>query len=419
MVALALPLVLAAAPQASAATTGGGFAEAYGLLADATLLQGNVPVLIGPLSPVASSCPPGGSKTAQLLNVPASPVVSAGALNTGAGTACTTGARSLASAQTLAAKVLEAAAPATISADAITSTALVTCAAAPTASTKIVNLSVGGTVVPLPAEIPPNFDLLPQVFAPLGLRVILNEQHPAASGRGIVVNGVHVIASGTGVLPVGGAVIRGDVVVSHASVGGACPDGPGSVLGGLPAPDITFSKTGTPASIHAGDTVTYSATVRNTSTTPCEVLKLIDHVAPPFTLVSSSGPLGTALDKPAPVRTDGGIDAILRPTGVTIAAGASVVQSFTVVAKGDAIAGTYYDTLEIYCGANGNFVSGPLAPVTITPVVAQAPAAGGAGAPGTTVPTLPQTGGAPAAAAAALLLLLLSAFGIRQVRARG
>lgn len=420
MVGLALPLVVAAAaPSAVAATsTAGGFAEAYGILADTTLLQGNVPVRIGPLAPVASSCPPGSTKTAQLAAVPASPVADARVLNTGAATACATAVKSMASAQTLNAKVVEVVQPATIRTDEITSTADISCTTAPVASTKIVNLSVGGTVVPLPTDIPPNFDLLPQVLGPLGLRVILNEQHPAASGRGIVVNGLHVIASGTGALPVGGAVIRGDIIVSHASAGVVCPGGPGSVNGGLPAPDITFSKVGTPASIHAGDAVTYTATVKNTSTTPCEVLKFIDHIAPPFTLTSSAGPFGTALVTPAPVRTDGGVDAVLRPTGVTIAPGASVVQTFNVVAKSDAAVGTYYDTLEIYCGKNGNFVSGPLAPVTITKVAAPAPVAKPRpAAPPAPVVELPRTGGAPLVAGAAVLMLA-AGFGVRQLRTR-
>ena len=418
--ALLVPLVLAVgAPPASAATAvGGGFAEAYGLLVDATLLQGNVPAVVGPLAPSASSCPPGGAKTTELLAVPASPVADAGVLRTGAGTACATAARSLASAQTLDATVLQAAAPATITADAITSTAKVSCTTAPAASTEIVNLTVGGTPVPLPAVVPPNFDLLPQVLGPLGVRVILNEQHPAASGRGIVVNGLHLIASGTGALPIGGAVLRGDVVISHASVGVVCPGGPGSTNGGLPAPDITFAKTGTPASISAGDRVVYAATVRNTSTTPCEVLKLIDHVAPPFTLVSSAGPLGTVLDAPAPVRADGGVDAVLRPTGVTIAPGASVVQRFTVVAKAGAAPGTYYDSLEIYCGVNGNFVSGPLAPVTIVPAVTpQEPPAAGPAAPVSTVPVLPVTGGLSPLSGLALLALG-GAFGVLRLRRR-
>ena len=416
--ALVLPFLLVGAPPASAATLSGGFAEAYGVLVDATLLQGNVPVVVGPLAPAASSCPPGGIKRAELLAVPASPVATAGVLTSAAATDCTTATRSLASARTVDASLLEVVAPATITADAITSTAGVTCTTAPSASTEIVNLAVGGTVVPLPAVIPPNFDLLPQVLGPLGLRVILNEQHPAASGRGIVVNGVHVIASGTGAVPIGGAVLRGDVVVSHASVGVVCPGGPGSVTAGLPAPDITFAKTAAPRSVKAGDTVVYTATVKNTSATPCEVLKLIDHVAPAFALVSSAGAFGTVLDDPAPVRTDGGVDAVLRPTGLTIAPGASAVQRFTVTAKAGAAPGTYYDTLEIYCGANGNFTSGPLAPVTVLPpvVVAEPPAPGPA-IPVATVDTLPVTGGAPLVAGLALLVMV-AAFGLRRARTR-
>lgn len=414
--ALALPLVLVASPSpALAAPAGGGFADAYGILADATLLAGNVPVVIGPLAPVSSSCPPGGSETDQLIGVPASPVVAAGVLDTGAATDCA-GLAARASAQTAGAVVLEAAAPLTIRTDAITSTADASCAASPAGSTQILNLSVGGTVVPLPAEIPPNFDLLSEVFGPLGIRVILNEQHPAASGRGIVVNGLHLIASGTGALPVGGAVLRGDVIISHAQAGVVCPGGPGSDLAGLPAPDITFDKTASAQRIAPGDTVTYTATLTNSSQTPCEVLKAIDHIASVFTLVSSSGPLGSELEDPAPVRSDGGVDAVLRPSDVVLAPGASVVQTFTVTANDDAAPGVYHDTLEIYCGANGNFVSGPLAPVEIAravvvaaevpfvaPVISSAPE------------QLPRTGAAPALAVGATLALLATA-GLRRRR---
>jgi hypothetical protein len=93
-------------------------------------------------------------------------------------------------------------------------------------------------------------------------------------------------------------------------------------------------------------------------------LKFVDHIAPAFELVSSAGPLGTALEKPAPSRGDGGVDAVLRPTDVVIGAGKSITQLITVTVKDDATPGTYYDTLEIFCGPNGDFVSGPLAPVT-------------------------------------------------------
>ncbi len=412
-VLLPLGVVVTSTPATAATVPAGGFADAYGLSIDTTLLQGNVPVKVGPLAPVASSCPPvGGSKTAQLLQAGDAQVAKAAVLNTGAGTDC--GAKkSLASAQVTDINALGVAAPIAIHADAITSTAAVGCATAPTGSTVVTNLTVGGTVVPLPTTIPPNTDLLPQVFGPLGLRIILNEQHPASSGRGLVVNGLHIIGSNTGVIPVGGGVLRGDVVISHAVAGVVCPGGPGGTNGSLPKPDISFTKVATPSSIKAGATVTYTATVTNTSTTGCEVLRFIEHVAPPFDLVSSAGAFGTKLDAPAPVRTDGGVDAVLRPTGVVIGAGKSVTQTFTVKAKDSAAPGTYYDSLEIYCGPNGDFVSGPLAPVTITAVVATPPRVN---RPVTVVsgpPQLPRTGGAPLAAGAACLVLA-AAFGLRR-----
>jgi hypothetical protein len=59
------------------------------------------------------------------------------------------------------------------------------------------------------------------------------------------------------------------------------------------------------------------------------------------------------------------VDAVLRPTDVVIGAGKSITQTITVKVKADATPGTYYDTLEIFCGPNGDFASGPLAPVTV------------------------------------------------------
>lgn len=411
--ALALPIVLASAVPAQAATPpAGGFAEAYGLSIDTTLLQNNVPVKVDPQAATASSCPPAvGTKSASALGAGDAQVARADVLNTTAGTDCT---KPTATARAQAANVdaLGAAAPLAIHADAITSTSSTSCTAVPVGSTVVTNLTVGGTAVPLPTEIPPNTDLLPQVFGPLGIRVILNEQHPAASGRGLVVNGLHIIASNSGALPIGGGVIRGDVIVSHAVSGVVCPGGPGSTNGDLPAPDISFAKVATPTTVQAGDTVTYKATVSNTSTTDCEVLRFIEHVAPAFDLVSTSGPLGTTFDDPPPARADGGVDAVLRPVGVVIAAGKSVVQTFTVKVKDGAAPGTYYDSLQIFCGLNGNFVSGPLAPVTVT--AEQAPPVV---TPPVTVdtPQLPRTGGAPLVAGAALLLLL-TGFGLRRMR---
>lgn len=393
----------------------GGFAEAYGLQVDTTVLAGSLPVDIGPLAPVASSCPPASApKTAEVLGPVGDPAVAqVDVLRTGAATDCVSK-TSLGTAQTTNLDALNAAAPIAIHADVITARSQTTCSAAPVGSTVFVNLTVGGTPVPLPTDVAPSTDLLPQVFGPLGLRVILNEQHPAATGRGLVVNGLHVIAAGGGALPIGGVIIRGDVVVSHAVSGVVCPGGPGSSTGGMPKPDISFTKTAAPLTAHAGDTVTYTATATNTSSSPCEVLRFVEHLAPAFDLVSTAGPLGTAVDSPAPVRTDGGVDAVLRPTTVTIAAGKSVTQMFTVKVKAGATPGTYYDSLELYCGLNGDFVSGPLAPVTVVADQSQ-----GSKGPVTVVSgpavRLPRTGGAPAVAVVALALLV-SALGLRRLR---
>jgi uncharacterized repeat protein (TIGR01451 family) len=421
LAAPALLILLPFATSASAATvTAGGFAEAYGLMVDTTLLQGNVPVAIGPLAPVSSSCPPNGAaKTAEVLGPVGDPrVAQVDVLRSGAGTDCTKE-DSLASAQTTNLDALGAAAPVAIHADLITATSQTSCAAAPKGSTVFTNLTVGGQAVPLPTSVDPNFDLLPELFGPLGIRVILNEQHPAASGRGLVVNGMHIIAANTGALPVGGGVIRGDVIVSHAVSGVVCPGGPGSDNGGLPAPGITFAKTAAPLTPEAGDSVTYTATVHNSSSAACEVLKLVDHIAPAFDLVSTAGAFGKDTDTPAPARTDGGVDAVLRPTSLTIAPGASAVQTFTVKVKDKAVPGTYYNSLELYCGVNGDFVSGPLAPVTVT-----ATGTLGSGTVPTSATTsqepasatLPRTGGSPLMALGGLLLIT-AGYALRKVRA--
>ena len=403
---LALPLGLLVGGTAQAAAVPvGAFGEAYGLSIDTTILQGNVPVKVGPLAPAASTCPPvGGTKTAQLLGGGDAQVAKAAVLNTSANADCG-GKKALSTAQVTNVDALGLAAPIAIHADAITSSAGIGCATAPAGSTVVTNLTVGGTVVPLPTTIPPNTDLLPQVFGPLGLRVILNEQHPASSGRGLVVNGLHIIASNTGVLPVGGAILRGDVVLSHAVAGVVCPGGPGGTNGTLPKPDISFAKSASPTTAKPGELVTYTATVSNTSAAACEVLRFIEHVAPPFDLVSSAGPLGTKLDTPAPVRTDGGVDAVLRPTAVTIAAGKSLTQTFVVRVKAGAAPGTYYDNLEIYCGPNGNFVSGPLAPVVIPGAAVNPPVVTPPQVIVDGPPVLPRTGGTPLLALGALGLL--------------
>src|SRR5690242_8722432 len=87
---LAAPLLLGtASPALAAAPAAGAYAESYGLLVDTTLLAGNVPVKIGPEVPISSSCPPGGTKSGQLIDVPADPLAHADVITDTATTACT------------------------------------------------------------------------------------------------------------------------------------------------------------------------------------------------------------------------------------------------------------------------------------------------------------------------------------------
>lgn len=414
--ALALPLGLVglAAPAQAATVPGGGYAEGYGLLVDATLLEGSVPVDIGPEGLATSSYPAGGTKKNALLDVGTDDVAHIEVLTNTATTDAKPSAKAVSNVANV--NALGAAAPIAIHADAITATSATSCTAKPAGSTQVVNLSIGGTPVPLPTDIPPNFNVLPELLEPFGLKVILNEQNPASSGRGLVVNGLHIIAGGEAAVPVGGSVIRGDIVIAHAASTVACPGGPGQDNGGLPKPDISFDKAARPVVAPAGTQVTYTAKVTNQGSTPCEVLSFIDHVAPAFEIVSTAGAFGTKYDTPPPARTDGGSDLVIHPTGVTIGAGKSAIQTIVVRTKEGAPAGTYFDTLEIYCARNGDFISGALAPVTV-------PGTGTVTPPKEPIPTpeapeqLPRTGGAPLVAAAALLMLG-TAVGVRRFRGR-
>ena len=409
---LALPLLVGAASPAAAATPpAGAYADSYGLLVDVTALSGAIPVQVPEQARATNSCPPGsGTKSSSILEVPADPLANVKVSHDTATVDCSKPSGEAVS------RIVDADAligtPATIHADAITSTSTTSCTKAPAGSTQIVNLSIAGSKIPVPSDVPANTKLLDPVLSLLGLTVILNEQHPAAEGRGLVVNGVHIIASGEGAsIPIGGSVIRGDVVIAHAVSGVVCPGGPGSDNGGLPKPDISFQKDASDSVASPGDTITYTATITNQSKVGCDVLKFVDHIAPAFDLVSTSGAFGTALEKPAPSRGDGGVDAVLRPTSVTVGAGKTVTQKIVVKVKADAAPGTYYDTLEMFCGPGGDFVSGPLAPVTV---------------PGTPVPSTPQGKPAqkpPVFAATGLstgvpilaLLLLVAAVGTRRL----
>ena len=382
----------------------GGFADSYGMWIDLSLVPKSVPMTVRPVAQASSSCPVTKAPVVvQALQAGDPMAAHTGLVTSGAGAMCegpspTAAAKS----QVMNADVLGAASPAALHADEITAMSNSSCTAAPGGSTSMTNLTLGGVKIIPDGLVAPNTKVASPVLAAMGITVILNEQHPTASGRGFVVNGMHVIVSARGTaLPMGGLLGFVDIVMGHATSGVVCPNGLSSTapLPGLAgAPDVVFAKTASQRTVKAGETLTYTATVTNNSTTPCEVVRFIVHIAPAFTLVSTAGPFGTTFDTPVPLRTDGGQDAVLRPTAVIVAAKQSVVQTITVKVNSAAVPATYFDTLEMFCAPNGNFASGPLAPVTIVgPLAAQKPAV--------IVPALPRTGGAPLVAVTALALL--------------
>jgi len=412
--ALSVTLLGMAAPATAqtAPPPSGSFANANGIIVDLTVLTavpipgalGNTPIDPNTFATSSQSCPPdaGKANTKSLLSVPAAPAATADVVRTSARATCTTtDAASTATAETVNPKLLfQTPTTPLITADAILAVANSDCTNPPNATgTQFVNLKVAGQAIPV--NPPPNT----RIDIPGVATVIVNEQHPTASGRGIVVNGLHIIGASP--------LLRGDLIISHAVSGVVCANGKGSDPGTLPPPDISFAKDANPSVANPGDTVTYTATVTNNSkTAACDVRRLIDHLDPVFDLVSTSGDFGATFVTPPPKRSDGGIDAIVVPNpAVTIAAGASKTQTFVVKVKPNTAPGTYSNNLEIFCIVNGDFASGPLAPVTvpavITPVIETSPpATQPPAAPVATSRQLALTGGAPLVAGTALLLLL-------------
>ena len=413
--AAALTVLVAGAAPAQAAAPSGGFANANGIIVELTVLTAvGLPGQLGgsPIDPntcaaSSQSCPPTAAKSDphELLNVSQEPAASANTINTDAMAQCNVSdAVSSAAAQTEGLTALFSGPAPLITADVIRAQANSDCTKAPNAAGSLFqNVTIAGQAIPDALALnEPN----KRIDIPGVATVILNEQHPSANGRGIVVNGLHIIGASP--------LLRGDLIISHAVSGVVCPNGRGKDNGGLPPPDITFAKDANPSTANAGDTVTYTSTVTNTSTADCDVLTYFDHLDPAFDIVSTDGAFGKVFTTPAPKRSDGGTDVILKPSGLIIGAGKSVTQTFVVKLKADVKPGTYYNNLELFCAVNGDFASGPLAPVTgPAPVVAPPAAPPPAAAP----EQLPRTGGAPLVAAAGLLLLLGVA-GVRRAAAR-
>jgi uncharacterized repeat protein (TIGR01451 family) len=407
-------LVVGAAPASAADPAPGGFADANGIIVRLTALTaipipgpfGGLPIDPNTFASSSQSCPPTAAKSDphELLNVGAEPAAAANTIDTDAMAKCNVSdAVAAAAAQTEGLKALFNGAVPVITADVIRAQSNSDCTKAPNgAGSLFVGLSIGGQAIP--ADVPPNTTI---PLGPIG-SVIVNEQHPSANGRGFVVNGLHVIGAGP--------LLRGDLIVSHAVSGVSCP-GPAKecVKASPDCPDFVFEKNADPSTAEAGQTVTYTSKVTNIGTSDCDVLSFYDHLDPAFDIVSTDGAFGKVFTTPAPKRSNGGTDVILVPSGLIIGAGKSVAQTFVVTLKADVKPGTYYNNLELFCAVNGDFASGPLAPVTVPapapPVVAPPPP------PAAAPEQLPRTGGAPLVAAAGVLLLL-GAAGIRRAATR-
>jgi len=285
--ALALAALIAAPVAPAAAQTAapaGGFADARGIIVDLTVLTavplpgvlGNTPLDPNTFARSSQSCPPQVAEPApdSLLNVAAPPAATANTVSTLAGARCDAPA-SVASAQTEGLAALFNAGVPVITADVIRAQANSDCTKAPNGEGSLfTNLVIAGqSIGPNPA---PNT----RIDIPGIATVIVNEQNPTADGRGIVVNGLHIIGASP--------LLRGDLIISHANSGVVCPNGKGSEIAeGLEAPDITFDKDATPSTARAGQTVTYNATVTNTSEEPCDVISFFDHLNPVFEFVST------------------------------------------------------------------------------------------------------------------------------------
>ena len=347
--------------QAQTSTAAAASAVGIGLDVDVTLLQGNIPVDIS--GGVAHQVfPPGATAPVENveLSIPASPAAHS---DTVSGIAGANGApQAVASGEAEDVQLLFSGNTPTITADLVRGQSNSDCVNDPNgAGTIITSLKVAGTEVlgGVNGLFPPNTELptpLKDVLAAVGVRLIINEQHPAASGRGFVVNALHLFD----IEPNGaGALFDGDIRVGHAETAVNCPNGRGST--GL-TNNVVINKTASPSTATKGQTVTYTMKIENKSTSACRINQVVDHLAPPFEFVSTAGDLGSAATLES---MPGGVtDIVIKPDAKTIAPAGSVTQTFVVKVKDDAAPGTYFNNIDLLCAALGNYTAST-APVTI------------------------------------------------------
>lgn len=359
---LAFGVAAPAARGADPATSPAAAADAYGLWVDVTLTPVGVPVAQGPLARATQEAPPEADAPAQAQVLATGQIPAGGAVvdNVGVITSMASAddtPSATAVSQALEVELLNQGGTPLITAEAVRAQSTTDCTSEPSAAgTELVNLQVATVADPIPTPAP-NTDLLPQLFGPLGLKVILNEQHPTADGRGLVVNAIHVYQATSAVVP---GLFTGDLVVAHAMSTVNCPNGAGTTGS---ENDVLITKDVDKATASPGETLTYTATVTNSSTAACAVNRLVDHLPAPFGFTSTAGDFGTSATTAA--RPGGGADVIVEPSGMTIAAGASATQTFVVKVADDAEPGVYFNNVELFCGNLGNWVKGLDAPVEV------------------------------------------------------
>lgn len=337
-------------------------ADAYGLDVDITLPL-NIPVNNGPRSRASQEFPPQAAAPSEDEELALGPIPSGGeAVQSIALLSSLAGAngtpQAVASSQAVGVALLVQNGTPMITADVIRAQSNSDCVNDPNATgTTFVNFRVAGIQDPI-ADPAPNTELLPQVFNPLGIKVVLNEQHPTADGRGLVVNAVHIYNYEPSVA---NGIMEGDIIVAHAMSTVNCPNGKGSTGANNP---VFITKTASKSDAKPGDEVTYTATVQNKSSEPCLVNQFIEHMPTAFDLVSTSGAFGTQVESVN--RPGGGVDVVLQPANVTIAAGATATQTFVLKVKDTAVPGVYFNNVEILCANLGNWVKGLDAPVRIS-----------------------------------------------------
>lgn len=360
VLALALALVVPARA-ADPATAPAASADAYGLYVDAQLTPLAVAVNEGPIARASQDAPPNADEPAQGQVLTTGPHPEGGQLVQSIGVLTSTAAAddsptATATSQAASVALLAPAGSPMLSVGLLRAESTTNCTEDPSGTTVFTDIQVAGQAAP--TQNPgPNFELAAPVFNPLGLRVILNEQHATADGRGLVVNAIHIYQYAPAlVVP----LFTGDIVVGHAMSTVNCPNGAGSTGGDN---DVMIVKDVDSSTAEAGDDLTYTATVQNKSTAACPVNRFVDHLPSAFEYVSTSGDFGTeATTVPRP---GGGSDIVIEPADLVIAAGGSATQTFVVKVKDDADPGVYFNNVELFCGNLGNWVKGLDAPVEV------------------------------------------------------